>query len=103
MRIGDPDGTGIEIVNGVERQSDYVHCCHCGRAHLVAASLKNYVLGKPSLGFCAKCNAPACPTCGECVPLELQIENMEAGRLALTPSAPFAAFPRNPLIIPHGK
>jgi hypothetical protein len=94
------DGVGIAHTGGGERQMDFIHCCHCGRAVLFASALNDAVKGTAQMGFCGKCNAPRCHDCAECVPVERQIENMEAGRLVLTPSAPFAAFPRNPLILP---
>lgn len=96
-----PDGVGIMHLDSGEKQADYLHCCHCGKSHIVAAALNDLCSGKPVLGFCAKCNHPTCPTCTECVPQERQIENLEAGRDKLTPTPAFAAFPSNPLSGPH--
>ena len=97
MILGDADGTGIFTVGGREHQSDWMHCCHCGKAHLIAASLNSLLQGKPVLGYCAKCDHPTCPDCLECVPIDRQLENIEAGRPELTPALVSAAFPHNPL------
>lgn len=53
-----------------------VMCAHCGR---------NWIPRKGSgirRGVCLCCYGYTCgaPECDQCVPLELQIENMEAGR-----------------------
>lgn len=96
-----PDGVGQIFTEFGEKQADYLHCCHCGKSHLVASALNELCAGKPALGFCARCNHPTCPTCTECVPNERQIENIEAGRPVLTPAPVMAAFPANPLWIPE--
>lgn len=91
-------GTGIYHDPSGEKQADFIHCCHCGRAVLFASAVNEAVKGRAQMSFCSRCNHPCCHDCTECVPVERQIENMEAGRLLLSPTAPFAAFPHNPLI-----
>jgi hypothetical protein len=84
-----------------EKQADGLVCCHCGRSHIVAAALRSLVTSRPdAMGFCMKCNAPHCSTCTKCVPQEQWAGNVEAGRDPLADRAPFAAFPKNPLILP---
>ena len=93
------DSVGITITDRGERQEDYIQCRHCGRHELFASALNEAVKGRAVMSFCAKCNGPVCHGCGECIPQERRLENIEAGRHALTPAAPFAAFPRNPLVL----
>ena len=62
---------------------DYVACCHCGRQHAYRSTLDAHLRGEQRLGFCMRCGAPRCLTCETCVPLDRQLENIEAGRHAL--------------------
>lgn len=92
----------IDAETGLESQGEGFRCCHCGRMHLVAAAIQGVILKRPdAVGFCARCGACRCAGCVECVPEERQIDNIEAGRDRLTSTSPFAAFPRNPLVIPE--
>jgi len=57
-----------------------LQCCHCG-AHWEHRPGSGVVRG-----YCARCNGPVCgPCCKECVPYMQRIENVEAGRPAMTP------------------
>jgi len=94
------DSVGIVLTDHGERHEDWIQCRHCGRHVLFASALDEAVKGRAAMSFCAKCDGPVCHACAECVPQERQIENIEAGRAVLTPTKPFAAFPRNPLILP---
>lgn len=73
---------------------EMVSCCHCGRQHPARASMQALMQGKEVLGFCAKCNGVHCPGCQECVPMERQLDNIEAGRHPLDVSRVTIAVPR---------
>jgi hypothetical protein len=52
-----------------------IQCVHCGR-HWVARPGSGRIRG-----FCLRCHGPICgPGCAECVPIEQQLDNLEAGR-----------------------
>jgi hypothetical protein len=52
-----------------------LQCVHCG-AHWQIRPGSGKIRG-----FCSRCNGPVCgPKCAECVPAELQLDNMEKGR-----------------------
>lgn len=52
-----------------------IQCRHCG-CHWVPQPGSGNVRG-----FCARCNGPVCgPKCAACVPVEVMLENLEAGR-----------------------
>lgn len=57
-----------------------LQCCHCQHT---------WVLAKGSgrtRGFCQNCMGYTCgPACVDCIPVEVRIENLEAGRPELTP------------------
>jgi hypothetical protein len=92
-----PDSTllCVPIDGGKQLEQDLVHCVHCGRMWAVGHVFATNVgwrfkdLSK-CFGFCSKCNGITCPgeKCQKCVPLEQQIENIEAGKPTLTPKAP---------------
>jgi hypothetical protein len=72
-------GTIIVVDPGADRPLDEFatgQCCHCG-GHFPIRPGSGTVRG-----FCFKCAGPVCgPACaGKCVPAELQLENLEAGR-----------------------
>jgi hypothetical protein len=70
MVLSDPDKGLVE--------ADTLQCVHCG-AHFRLAPGSGNVRG--FCGFCMRCNGPICgPRCRRCVPMEQQLENMEAGR-----------------------
>ena len=76
------------------RTEKTVQCVHCGAHHVVKEAFERAVLGK--LGFCARCNGITCgkDLCNECVPMEQQLENMEAGRLDVRTYRPIrVSFP----------
>ena len=70
----------LDAVGGVVQEIDFVMCCHCGAHHAYRSTLDAHLRGEQRLGFCQRCNAPRCLTCAECVPLDAQLANVEAGR-----------------------
>lgn len=84
----------VGIVEGRE-VADYVHCCHCQRAWPVASVVDGHLRGNKVLGWCAKCARPCCPTCAaQCVPIEQQLANVEAGLPELTERPAFSFISR---------
>lgn len=91
---------------------DVLTCCHCGAAWEVVVGSGR------ARGFCPRCHDSNKPgsgytcgdfRCGECVPRERRLENVEAGRPALTPCPALAVVPArieavavNKLIVPGG-
>ena len=65
-----------------------VQCVHCGAHHVIKDAFVQASLGK--LGFCGRCNGITCgrSECEACVPIEQQLENMEAGRLDINTYRP---------------
>lgn len=76
----DPDGPTVEC--------DLLQCVHCGSQFPIPRS------GDPHVrGFCWKCSGPVCgELCAECVPNEIQLENLEAGMASRTPSTKVHSF-----------
>jgi hypothetical protein len=75
---------GVEVrtpAEGPAVRTAVFACCHCGR---IWREQKGS--GKRR-GFCLLCSARTCgdAACDECVPLEVQLSNIEAGRDPLTP------------------
>ncbi len=63
-----------------------VQCCHCQGTWFWAPGSGRM------RGWCQNCMGFVCgPACAECVPLEVRLENIEAGRPELTP-APVRVF-----------
>jgi hypothetical protein len=101
-RIIAPDVTVVLVDDSGEHQGEGVVCRHCGTAHIPEAAIQALVTGAADkMGFCFKCNGPVCAECSECRPQEQQIDNIEAGRHPLAERPAFAAFARNPLILPR--
>lgn len=77
---------------------DTLRCCHCGCHWEVVAG------SGIERGFCTRCVGYTCgkPACMACVPVERRLENVEAGRPELTPSAEKVLVPELPkkLIVP---
>lgn len=74
LRSGILISTSID--SGLAVARDTVRCCHCGA---------QWVWQKGSgrkRGFCLRCKGITCGCleCDKCVPLEQQLENVEAGR-----------------------
>ena len=73
-----------ELVTG-----DVLRCCHCSAywVHKTGSGRRR--------GYCTLCDAVTCGKVGclACVPCERRLENVEAGRDALTPAAPLVAVP----------
>jgi hypothetical protein len=70
--VSGPDGT----VTGETRS-----CCHCQQTWV-------YARGSGRVrGHCLGCHGDTCgrPECGPCVPAEVRLDNLEAGRPELTP------------------
>lgn len=86
--------TGPDLARAAE--VEYVACVHCGKQHPVRASIEALLRGQQVLGLCTRCNGPHCPECAECVPMERQLENIEAGRDPLDTSRLSLAFPQSP-------
>lgn len=84
--------TGDELPRAAE--VEFVRCVHCGRHHAVRQSIAALALGRPVLGFCARCNGVHCPACAKCVPNERQLDNIEAGRHPLDASRVSVVIPR---------
>lgn len=92
--IADPDAPHTIQVRMVQ-------CVHCG-GHFPAKPVgvngtkwltpweAEYLEGQDQVvrGFCLKCNGPLCSArCAkECIPIERQLENLEHGKAADTPS-----------------
>lgn len=59
-------------------------CCHC---QFTWEAETGSLGGKLAGGFCGKCVGYICkkPECLECIPYEQRLENIEAGKLILTP------------------
>lgn len=73
---------------------DTLQCCHC-QAHW------EVLVGSGRLrGFCSRCMGYTCgqPACMICVPAEVRLENIEAGRPELTPRPELILVPEEP---PH--
>jgi hypothetical protein len=84
----------VSIIDGRER-ADWVHCCHCQKAHPVRAAIDSHIRGVKVLGWCPKCSAPCCPTCeANCVPVEQMLSNIEAGLNPLAERPAFSFIPR---------
>ena len=76
-------------VGGALKDGETLSCCHCGHT---------WILQKGSgkvRGFCLECNRHHCggETCWDCVPLEVRLENIEAGRHPGTPRSAKVAVP----------
>lgn len=71
-------GVSIYIDPGADKpilEVATLQCVHCG-CHWQASPGSGRIRG-----FCMNCNGPVCgPRCAECVPIDLQLENMEQGR-----------------------
>jgi hypothetical protein len=71
-------GRIIVVDPGADRPLDEfatAQCVHCG-AHFPIRPGSGKIRG-----FCFRCNGPVCgPACAACVPAELQLDNLEAGR-----------------------
>ena len=82
-------------VAGGQGEIGFESCCHCGRVHpITMQTLGLLAQGVAVLDYCARCNALRCPACVACVPLERQLENIEAGRDPLDVSRVLVAIPR---------
>ena len=73
-----PHGFLVETLDhgtGKQIWQDTVMCCHCGKHHPWSAKRSGF-------GWCFRCSSWICPgpTCVECVPIELQLENRHKGR-----------------------
>jgi hypothetical protein len=79
-----PDGQVIEL--------NLYTCCHCQR---VWEAPTRSLGGEMAGGFCGRCCGYICrdPRCGECVPWEQRLENVEAGRLFLAPRLTAVSVP----------
>ena len=82
-------------VNGRVDEIDFVQCCHCGAHHPYRSTLDAHLRGEKRLGFCSCCNAPTCLSCTECVPLDAQLANVEAGRWHAAPRNVSIVVPRD--------
>ena len=62
--------------DGPEQTFDTVQCCHCGKHWVYRPGS-----GKRR-GWCTKCGRVTCgdAMCDPCVPIEVRLENREAGR-----------------------
>ena len=67
---------------GEVTRGETLKCVHCQLSWVVEPGS-----GKMR-GFCMKCNGYTCggKNCHDCIPAELRIENIEAGRHELTPA-----------------
>ncbi len=81
--------------SGRVEEIDFVQCCHCGAHHPFRSTLDAHLRGEQRLGFCQRCNAPRCLTCSECVPLDAQLANVEAGKWHAAPRSVSIAVPRD--------
>jgi hypothetical protein len=90
MRNNKENGLITILDPGADRplvEEKTVQCMHCGR-HFTMRRGSGKVRG-----FCMKCNGFFCgPQCEPCVPMEQQLENMEAGR----------AVDHRPIQVPSG-
>lgn len=66
----------ITTIEGHLREADTLQCVHCGMHWMVVKGSGR------RRGFCTRCAGPTCGqhACDECVPMEQQLENIEAGR-----------------------
>lgn len=97
--IRPPDFVHVSRDDRGETQAEGFVCPHCDRLHTLAGAIQGIVLQRADrVAWCAKCARPCCAECVDRhVSPERRADNVEAGRPELTPSAPFAAFPVNPL------
>lgn len=86
LQVFDPDAAG-------ELQHEFHACCHCGRYHPVRGAVDALIRGQVVLVYCSRCNSLRCPECEACVPMEQQLDNMEAGLPVLTPRRPQILMP----------
>lgn len=57
-------------------EADTLQCVHCGCHWRVDPGSRKV------RGYCSRCAGPVCgPGCQACVPAEVQLENLEAGRV----------------------
>ena len=77
-----PAATGTTFDPDLPRplETEFLQCCHCGRYHAVQASIAALIQNPTALGYCGRCDGVHCPGCATCVPIERQLENVEAGR-----------------------
>lgn len=66
-------------------------CCHCGGVEVERKG------SGTKRGFCLLCGAKTCgsPACDSCIPIERQLENLEAHRPILTPAPVCVSVPRS--------
>lgn len=84
----------LDAGSDVVHEIDFVQCCHCGAHHPYRSTLDAHLRGEHRLNWCARCGAPCCRGCQSCVPLEQQLANVEAGRLATHERPALIAVPR---------
>lgn len=85
----------LDAGSDVVHEIDFVQCRHCGAHHPYRSTLDAHLRGEKRLNWCARCAAPCCLACTECVPIDQQLANLEAGRHVLAPRPVFVAVPRD--------
>ena len=78
LQVFDPDASVAEL------QHEFHACCHCGKYHPIRGAIEALVRRQAVLIYCPKCDSLRCPECERCVPVERQLDNMEAGIPLLT-------------------